>query len=267
MSNVMKTNFGQNNTQGKFEMNKQQNTQQPVAWLSIDCIGERYLCFSEPSDNDEKLALYTARPVPRDVLVLLSRWEAFGKAMLKAGSILPRNLVADTESALADRYACQAQPEPVNQQLLAALKMVLDDPDALDGRPRTYKCVMEAIAAAEAAQPVDKGPWRHGITKDMKPRVFIESDDFTHDVRLYVDGDFADTAERVTYAEGIAQQLNAAQPVAVPDARIIKLLRDLVFFLENSTNLSSRNYHDRRNQIYEDATNLLAAAQKPEGGE
>ena len=40
----------------------------------------------------------------------------------------------------------------INAQLLAALKMVLDDPSALDGRPRTYECVMAAIAAAEAVK-------------------------------------------------------------------------------------------------------------------
>ena len=26
--------------------------QEPVAWLSTDCIGERYLCFTKPKDND-----------------------------------------------------------------------------------------------------------------------------------------------------------------------------------------------------------------------
>lgn len=33
--------------------------------------------------------------------------------------------------------------------LLNALKMVLDDPNALDGRPRTYEIVCAAIAKAE----------------------------------------------------------------------------------------------------------------------
>jgi len=33
--------------------------QEPVAWLSIDCIGERYLCFSKPLDNDPVQPLYT----------------------------------------------------------------------------------------------------------------------------------------------------------------------------------------------------------------
>ena len=35
---------------------------EPVAWLSTDCIGERYLCFSKPLDNDPVQPLYTAPP-------------------------------------------------------------------------------------------------------------------------------------------------------------------------------------------------------------
>jgi len=31
---------------------------EPVAWLSIDSIGERYLCFSKPQDNDQVQSLY-----------------------------------------------------------------------------------------------------------------------------------------------------------------------------------------------------------------
>ena len=34
--------------------------QEPVAWLSTDCIGERYLGFSKPSDNDPVQPLYAA---------------------------------------------------------------------------------------------------------------------------------------------------------------------------------------------------------------
>lgn len=33
--------------------------QEPVAWLSTDCIGERYLCFTKPTDNDHVVPLYT----------------------------------------------------------------------------------------------------------------------------------------------------------------------------------------------------------------
>jgi hypothetical protein len=31
---------------------------EPVAWLSTDCIGERYLCFSKPNDKDSSEPLY-----------------------------------------------------------------------------------------------------------------------------------------------------------------------------------------------------------------
>lgn len=36
--------------------------QEPVAWLSTDSIGERYLWFSKPLDNDKAQPLYTAPP-------------------------------------------------------------------------------------------------------------------------------------------------------------------------------------------------------------
>lgn len=59
---------------------------------------------------------------------------------------------------------------------------------------------------------VDKGPWHHGVTQDGK-RHFVQSEDFRHDTRLYIDGDFAGTNDKERYAKGIATQLNAA-PVA-----------------------------------------------------
>ena len=37
---------------------------EPVAWLSTDSIGERYLCFSKPNDNDPVIPLYAA-PQPQ----------------------------------------------------------------------------------------------------------------------------------------------------------------------------------------------------------
>jgi hypothetical protein len=39
-----------------------QQQAEPVAWLSIDCIGERYLCFSKPLDNDPVFPLYAHPP-------------------------------------------------------------------------------------------------------------------------------------------------------------------------------------------------------------
>ena len=64
---------------------------------------------------------------------------------------------------------------------------------------------------------VDKGPWHHGVTQDGK-RHFVQSEDFRHDTRLYIDGDFAGTNDKERYAKGIATQLNAAPVAAQPDA-------------------------------------------------
>lgn len=56
----------------------------------------------------------------------------------------------------------------------------------------------------------DKGPWRarSSGSGDAK-RWFLESDDFTHDVRLYLNGDFADDAQRQAYLDDLARRLNA----------------------------------------------------------
>ena len=54
---------------------------------------------------------------------------------------------------------------------------------------------------------LDKGPWSAGVTEDMK-RVFIQSDDFNHDVRLYVDGDFGGFERKLQYAYELAKFMN-----------------------------------------------------------
>ncbi len=59
--------------------------------------------------------------------------------------------------------------------------------------------------------PRERGPWRVGVVKG-DGRVFVESDDFAHDVRLYVDGDFRNQDERLAYAREIASRLNAWKP-------------------------------------------------------
>lgn len=43
------------------ELEALQHSGKPVAWLSIDSIGERYLCFAKPKDNDACYPLYTAQ--------------------------------------------------------------------------------------------------------------------------------------------------------------------------------------------------------------
>ncbi|SCU75590.1 hypothetical protein CNECB9_2370164 [Cupriavidus necator] len=63
---------------------------------------------------------------------------------------------------------------------------------------------------------IESGPWK---ARHDNGKVFVESDDFTHDVRLYVNGDFASLEQKLAYAEEIARRLNAWRPDAgsVPD--------------------------------------------------
>jgi hypothetical protein len=47
---------------------------EPVAWLSIDSIGERYLCFSKPLDNDPVFPLYAHPPQQAEPVSALQRY-------------------------------------------------------------------------------------------------------------------------------------------------------------------------------------------------
>jgi hypothetical protein len=59
---------------------------------------------------------------------------------------------------------------------------------------------------------MDKGPWTVSAGKcaDGYEKVFICSDDFTHDVSLRVLGDFRSLSEKKKYAQAIADVLNDA---------------------------------------------------------
>jgi hypothetical protein len=78
----------------------------------------------------------------------------------------------------------------------------------------------QADAQPVAAVPViqERGPWLAGRDKQQawKQQVWIESDDFTHDVRLDVTGDFESDGHKFAYAQEIARRLNAAP--AAPQA-------------------------------------------------
>ena len=68
----------------------------------------------------------------------------------------------------------------------------------------------------------DNGNWEAGRTDD---RIFVESSDFTHDVRLYVDGDFEDIPQKYAYATEIAKRLNVSHPVKEPtDLELLKMI-------------------------------------------
>ena len=51
----------------------------------------------------------------------------------------------------------------------------------------------------------DRGTWTVGETESQE---FIESSDFNHDVRLYLNGDFEDDTQRLNYLQHIADRLN-----------------------------------------------------------
>jgi hypothetical protein len=60
----------------------------------------------------------------------------------------------------------------------------------------------------------DAGPWTAGRETPSsrgseKLRTYLQSEDFTHDVRLYVSGDFACPEDELAYAEGLAARMNA----------------------------------------------------------
>lgn len=67
---------------------------------------------------------------------------------------------------------------------------------------------LEKAELLKEDDPVEAGTWEAGITKDG--RVFVESSDFSHDVRLYVDGDFSSPSQKLKYAKLIANRLNKA---------------------------------------------------------
>lgn len=81
--------------------------------------------------------------------------------------------------------------------------------DSLYHEAEKWKKIARAAGAPAETAP-DKGPWRGGGLDGDKP--FIESDDSTHDVRLYVNGDFASDQQRATYCANLVAALNRTAP-------------------------------------------------------
>jgi len=50
------------------------------------------------------------------------------------------------------------------------------------------------------------GLWTVAVTQDGK--VYLEDNDFAHDVRLYVNGDFGTQTAHIQYAAVLARKLN-----------------------------------------------------------
>jgi hypothetical protein len=77
----------------------------------------------------------------------IDRYGKHPRAVWGATNALPVAIIHSdgTSSAANDANARLIAAAP---ELLEALCMVLDDPDALDGRPLTYECARAAIAKA-----------------------------------------------------------------------------------------------------------------------
>lgn len=73
---------------------------------------------------------------------------------------------------------------------------------------KTLEQLQDAITASQESP--DLGPWHYGVTKEeTRRRVYLESDDFEHDVRLYLDGNFGSVEAMLVYASSLGQLLNA----------------------------------------------------------
>jgi len=81
-------------------------------------------------------------------------------------------------------------------------------PEANSPEWRAMAIVTAREAIAEQPAQGEVVAWR-AVAEHNDPvtGVWIESDDFAHDVRLYVNGDFADQGQRLAYAKRIADCL------------------------------------------------------------
>jgi hypothetical protein len=74
----------------------------------------------------------------------------------------------------------------------------------LNIQPQEYEASEEELHISET------GPWSVSVGKSEAGtmKVCLQSDDFTHDVALYITGDFYDNAQRIEYAHRLADRMN-----------------------------------------------------------
>ena len=78
----------------------QEIEQEPVAWQSTDSIGERYLCFDKPLDNDPVQPLYTTPPQRKPLTD-----DLYNELLFAVGNKCPN----ETRHQTALRYILQAE--------------------------------------------------------------------------------------------------------------------------------------------------------------
>lgn len=71
----------------------------------------------------------------------------------------------------------------------------------------TYRLPHESDTKTEKLEWSANYERRRTIDGDVE--IFVESEDFTHDVRLYVNGDFESDEQKMRYAKSIADKLNS----------------------------------------------------------
>lgn len=58
----------------------------------------------------------------------------------------------------------------------------------------------------------ENGPWKvqvwNSVSFAAQPKVVLQSEDFMHDVALVIDGDFKNHAQKIRYAERLADRMN-----------------------------------------------------------
>lgn len=68
--------------------------------------------------------------------------------------------------------------------------------------------------------PPLQGPWRANTSEDGS-KVWIDSDDFEHDVRLVVSGDFESSLSKYLYARALAERMNQ-MPTTGTDCALVE---------------------------------------------
>lgn len=210
------------------------NTQQPVAWIDDD--GMVFWKDGIPPDGTD---LFISPTVPRDVLMAAVRdmavWifqndklptdgDIADIADRYAGKVQPdvelvsyapdmatSTLRIGEEQFLFDRHV--DQPEPVNQQMLEALKRLLHKAykqNWKDNYPSEVECAENAISAADAAQQeLVESP----ITDAQIERHTVNAGDCPAGSKVML----VSSIRRLLARNKRFLQTASAQPVAVPD--------------------------------------------------
>ena len=150
--------------------------------------------------------------------------------------------------------AC-ADAKPVGYATANGLRMLRQDDATVLLYAHDYLIRPDHVALYTHPAPAvpaieERGPWsaRQDKQQPWEQRVWIESDDFTHDVRLYVHGDFESSDQRFAYAQEIARRLNAA-PAAPHHAMLDSHRRLVEQAIQSAEHPSGMSTHDGKARI------------------